>query len=438
MSKQNFFKGTMILTCTGLASRVIGFFYRIFLSHVIGAQGLGLYQLIMPLQTLILAITASGIQTSLSRLAAECLALKADRDAKDLFCAGTLLSVCFSIFASLILYHKADFFAVQILKEPLTSPLLQILSFSLPLSALHSCVNSFYFAEKKTVIPSGLQLLEQTVRVGSSYLICLILLSEKQPVTAAIAAAGALISEIFAATAGLLLIAFHFTKIKYSFFQAKHFLSCTDEILKASFPLTLNRVLLTLLGGIETILIPQRLQLSGLSPSDALCIYGVFTGMALPLILFPSTVTNSASVMLMPSVAEMQALGYKARIRTVTEKACNGTFFLGIICAAFFFFFGPWLGSFLFHSPTAGVYIRTMAFICPFLYTNTALSSILHGLGRNMRSLIHHSIGILTRIFFVFFAVPKIGIRGYIYGILASEILLCALHLFSLCHKPSD
>ena len=76
MSKQIFFKGTFILTCAGLMSRVIGFFYRIFLSHTIGAQGLGLYQLIMPLQNLVLAFTVSGIQTSLSRLIASRLALK--------------------------------------------------------------------------------------------------------------------------------------------------------------------------------------------------------------------------------------------------------------------------------------------------------------------------------------------------------------------------
>ena len=90
MSKQNFFKGTVILTCTGLASRMIGFFYRIFLSHTIGAQGLGLYQLIIPLQTLVLAVTASGIQTSLSRLAAERMALKKGKEARDLFCTCLL------------------------------------------------------------------------------------------------------------------------------------------------------------------------------------------------------------------------------------------------------------------------------------------------------------------------------------------------------------
>ena len=193
----------------------------------------------------------------------------------------------------------------------------------------------------------------------------------------------------------------------------------------------MNRVLLTLLGSIEVVLIPQRLQLYGMSPSDSLGVYGIFTGMALPLILFPSTITNSASVMLMPSVAEMQALGFRRRIRHITGKACTGCMTLGLICAAGFFLFGPFLGKFLFHSPTAGVYIRTMSFICPFLYMNTALVSILHGLGKNIRSLIHDAQD-LVRISFVLFAVPVMGIRGYLYGILISEILLSGLHIAAL------
>ena len=64
MSKKVFLKGTLILACTGLVSRIAGFFYRIFLSHAIGAEGLGLYQLILPLQGLMAALSYTGIQSA--------------------------------------------------------------------------------------------------------------------------------------------------------------------------------------------------------------------------------------------------------------------------------------------------------------------------------------------------------------------------------------
>src|SRR5699024_982213 len=89
MSKKSFFRGTFILTGTGVISRIIGFFYRIFLSHSIGAQGLGLYQLVLPVQSIASAITGSGIQSALSRLIASKLALGNRREAWKLFFCGT-------------------------------------------------------------------------------------------------------------------------------------------------------------------------------------------------------------------------------------------------------------------------------------------------------------------------------------------------------------
>ena len=55
MSDKLFIKGTLILTLTGLVSRLMGFFYRIFLSHTIGAQGVGIYQLTLPVHAIVLA-----------------------------------------------------------------------------------------------------------------------------------------------------------------------------------------------------------------------------------------------------------------------------------------------------------------------------------------------------------------------------------------------
>ena len=82
MSKKIFLKGTLILACTGLISRIAGFFYRIFLSHAIGAEGLGLYQLVLPLQGLMAALSYTGIQSALSRLIASRLALQEKKEAR--------------------------------------------------------------------------------------------------------------------------------------------------------------------------------------------------------------------------------------------------------------------------------------------------------------------------------------------------------------------
>ena len=133
MSKMLFIKGTLLLTFTGLLSRLLGFFYRIFLSHTIGAHGLGLFQLVLPLQLLVMAVCASGIQSAISRLTASETALHTPRHAGDYFIIGTIFSIMLSLFLSWILYAHADFWATQILKDSQTAILIQILSFSIPL-----------------------------------------------------------------------------------------------------------------------------------------------------------------------------------------------------------------------------------------------------------------------------------------------------------------
>ena len=114
-------------------------------------------------------------------------------------------------------------------------------------------------------------------------------------------------------------------------------LSSLKEIGEIAVPHSANRLLLTVLSGIEMVLIPQQLLLAGMTQTDALAVYGIFTGMALPLILFPATITNSASVMLMPSVAGLQALGYEKRIRYVIWRTLGTCFFFGAFCTLFFF-----------------------------------------------------------------------------------------------------
>src|SRR5699024_9707205 len=87
------------------------------------------------------------------------------------------------------------------------------------------------------------------------------------------------------------------------------------EILVFSFPLTCSRLLVNVLHSIESVLIPGHLRLYGLDNGSALSVYGVLTGMALPLILFPSAITNAVSTVLLPSVAEQQAVGNHQSIR---------------------------------------------------------------------------------------------------------------------------
>ena len=71
MSKNLIIKGAIILTLANIITRILGFVYRIYMSNVIGAEGMGLYQLIMPIYMLAWSISSSGFSTTISKLVAE-------------------------------------------------------------------------------------------------------------------------------------------------------------------------------------------------------------------------------------------------------------------------------------------------------------------------------------------------------------------------------
>ncbi len=415
--------GTALLTATGLASRVIGFFYRIFLSHTIGAQGVGIYQLIFPVFALGVAFCGAGVQTAISKYTAE--AVGAGRWPQICLYAGLALSVSLSVFCTLLICAGADQIAVTILDEPRCGELLRIIALSLPLAAIHSCINGYYYGLQKTFVPSVSQLLEQVCRVLCVYLIYRICQNQGRQVTAAMAVWGIVCGELAGALFSMTVV--HFTRC------SERFSTCLRQIFTFSIPLTTNRVLINLVNSTEAILIPICLKSYGYSNEDALSIFGILTGMAMPMILFPSVLTNSVSVMLLPSISQAKAQKNQALIRRTIRRTIVSCLTLGFASTLFFLLTYSMIGQYLFANTLAGIYIRTLSFICPFMFLSTTLNSILHGLGHPTATLLLNLSGCLLRIAVIWIFVPVRGIRAYLYGMLASQVLtaLCAIYMLN-------
>ena len=425
-------KGTLLLTGAGFITKIIGFIYRIFLSQTIGAEGMGIYQLIFPIHTLCFALSVGGIQTAISRFTAARASLQDEQGARDIFVLSGILSTAIALIVSLILYDNASWFAVHILLEERCTSLLKLMAFSIPMGTLHSCVNGYYYAKKKMSIPAASQLLEQCARVGVSYGLFLILTEQGLSITPMLAVAGLVGGELVSMIFSLLVILWDYRKAGYRLRNLRSPGKDMKEILAFSFPLTCSRLLVNVLHSIESVLIPGHLRLYGLDNGSALSIYGVLTGMALPLILFPSAITNAVSTVLLPSVAEQQAVGNHHAIRRAIFLSAKYCLILGFLSTAFFFFAGDFLGLALFKNEFAATFIKTLAFICPCLYLSGTLSGILNGLGAANQSFILNTLGLGVRIAFVFFIIPEYGIQGYLWGLIVSELLVTGLSLYFL------
>lgn len=119
--------GTLILTSVGFFCRILGFFYRIFLSRTIGAEGLGLYQMIFPIHGIAFALCAGPIQTSLSRLTAA-----SPEKGRAFLRVSLALSLSIALPLTSLIYTFADFLAARVLLAPECAPLLPALALSIP------------------------------------------------------------------------------------------------------------------------------------------------------------------------------------------------------------------------------------------------------------------------------------------------------------------
>ena len=428
--KHPLIKGTLILTIAGLISRILGFFFRIFLSHTFGEEQVGLYQLIFPVYTLCLSISTFGLETAISRSVSRFVSLGRTQDGKRIFQTGLVLSVLVSLFCMLLVQNNSAFLAHRFLGDPRCTQLLFLIVFSLPAASIHSCFCGYSYGLQKAFAPAASQLIEQSLRILSVLLLHLYFTCKGISAGILLAVFGIVFGEYSAAI--------------YAFFSLRRLSvssssSCTlsvykscSELLKLSIPLTANRTAVTFLQSIEAASIPVCLQLAHYSTSEALRIYGVLTGMALPCILFPSALTNSVNLLLLPAVAQKQAENSPDGTRRLVKKAAGGCFLLGLFSSFFFLLTGSFLGNVLFHSSLAGDFILTLAWICPFLYTSSALLSAINGLGLTNLTLMINLLGLSIRIFSVYFGIPQWGIQGYLWGLFFSQLTVSVVALITL------
>lgn len=427
--------GTLILTLTGLISRIIGFFYRIFLSRLFGEEGMGIYQLISPIMALSFSVTVAGIQTAVSKYVASETTTHDYKSSIRILLVAFGISMTLSVGCSYFVYQNASWLALHILLEPRCASLLRIIALSIPFSSIHCIINGYFYGIKQTKLPALTQLAEQFVRVGSVYTIAYMQIQQGGTPTISVAVIGLVLGEIVSMTISLFAIYVRFYKADRSPNHpvCKHsYISIIHNLLILAIPLSANRIIVNILQSIESIYIPNRLQLYGMTTAEALSTYGVLTGMALPLILFPSTLTNSVSVLLLPIVSEADSNENLALIRKAVTKSIRYCLLLGFLCTTGFLLFGRLAGKLLFQSELAGSFIITLSFICPFLYISSTLGSILNGLGKTGSTFIFNVIGLSIRLLFVFFVIPIFGIKGYLWGLLCSQLMITCLLLLAL------
>ncbi len=434
MGKSLIIKGALILTLANIITRVLGFIYRIYMSNLIGAEGMGLYSLIMPIYMLAWSLSSSGFSTTISKLVAEYNCKNQMGNIKRILSICIILSSSIACLFGITIYIFSDYIALNILKNENTLLSLHIMCISFPFMAIGSCIRGYFLGMQEAKIPAISQVLEQLARMISIYFLSGLFIPLGLSYACGVGVIGMCIGEIFSFLYVLMVYNTRVTKnIKPNISTIKS----TYLILAMTLPLTANRVLGSLLSSIENILIPIKLAEFGYSSSESMALYGQLEGMAMPLIMFPSSLLTSLAIAIVPAISEALAKKNLISIKNTISKTFLITSFIGIGSAGVFITFCNQLGLTIYSQTDIGWQLFYLGFLCPFIYYNVVLSGILNGLGEQMLIFKNCLLASVINISIIYFLIPKYGLIAFIVGCFISLVLVNSISLIRLKKRLS-
>ena len=118
--RKSFVSAAIILIVAGFIARLFGFVYRIYLSNIIGAEGIGLYQLVFPVYAGIVLTITAGISITVSKMVAEQQAKRNTSNLHRITACSLLLVMAAGTLVSVVIYFNIDTISSKMLGDPRT------------------------------------------------------------------------------------------------------------------------------------------------------------------------------------------------------------------------------------------------------------------------------------------------------------------------------
>lgn len=452
MNKQTFIQGTMILLVAGIVNRLLGFIPRIMLPRVIGAEGVGLYQLGYPFFLVIVTIITGGIPLAVAKLVAE--AESSGQPGRSVSILRT--SLVFTTAAGFLFTFLCLFGAPWVTRYILTDARVYHTFIAMSPMIIIVAVSSVfrgYFQGKQDMIPSAVSSIMETVAriIGVLWFSYLML-----PLGIAYAAAGAMLGVVAGEVVGMGVLLWQYHRLKrrerlggsppgdlavspdntvsakegISDFSAYPFRATLRRVLRIAIPVTGSRLVGSLSYLLESITTARSLAIAGVAVGVATSQYGALQGMIIPLLLLPGALTSSLAVSLVPSLAEAQARGDMRTIHLRLHQSLRLALVTGAPFAAIMFVLADPICRLVYNDATIGGMLKIMAPFALLLYIQTPLQATLQALDKPGRALINTLVGAIIKITLIFYLAsnPTLGIYGAIIAIIINFIIVTVMH----------
>lgn len=413
--RDSFAVGAIVLAGAGFISKFLGAIYRIPLTNILGAEGIGMYQLIFPIYALMLTLSSGGVPSAIARLVAERRGLEDEDGAKKVFFSSAILLTLFGGIAVILLALLARPLAILQGNEALRYGYYAIAPAILIVAG--SAYFKGWFQGHFNMMPSAYtQLIEQGVKMGAGLFLSAYLMRYGLMYAVVGAILGITVSELVS-----FIVMFVIYIKQGNTFRRPQDLRISEsmaDILKVALPITLSGLVFPLVQFIDSVLIVNVLTFFGTSKSRSTALYGLLTGPVNSLVNMPVVLTLALSVAIVPVVSVNRI---KRDADTVKEK-CNTalklSYLLGIPSFLGIFVLAEIIMKILYPtlSPEdiaiATKLLRVSSVSILFLSEVQIYTSLLQALDKTKVGILSLSVSALLKVILVIVLVGYLGILG--------------------------
>ncbi len=415
MKENKIIKGALIISIGGFITKLIGAFYRIPLTQILGATGIGLYQMAFPLYCLLLTFSSQGVPNGISKIIAS------GENAEKVLKSALKLFVPIGLLGFLLMagFSKA---IATLQGNSMASGCYLFLSPSLLLVSVISCFRG-YFQGLSNMLPSALsQIIEQSVKCLFGLLLCSIF-KKDMLLASKMATLSVTISELVAC---VYFIIIYNKKSKITLLKSVE--SNVKKVGLTILPIMLATITLPLSRTIESFMIVNILK--GYL-RNATSLYGIYSGGVESVISVPVAICYGLCVSSIPEIAN----------RTKTASKVRLTIFLTVVSAFVFglllYFFAPLVVKILYSSLLDGEKIvmvkmlKIASLSVFFLALMQTSSAILIALSKTKITLFSGIICAVVKLILSYFLLkmPNINVFACIFTDIFSYFVACFLNL---------
>lgn len=421
---ESFLKGTLILTVAGVVVKVIGSLNWIFVSRILGGEGIGLYQMAFPIYFFALSVSTAGVPVAISIITAERVALKDIFGAKRIFrISMSLMFVTGLIFTALTYFGAQWLIDWHFIRDARAYWSVVALAPAIFFVTLLASSRGYLQGWQRMTPTAVSQIVEQIFRVVTMILFASLFL----PWGLDFAAAGASLGAFAGAVAGLLVLVYFHWKLERDIKNEygrdikplpESECSSTWKIIKRIFALSLPvsaaSIMLPVVSNLDLAIVPQRLEVAGYSVNEATELFGYLTGMAVPLVNLATILTASLAVSLVPAISKARALKDD---KLVFSQTASGVRISNFVCFPAFvivFVLATPISTLIYNAPGAGPAVLVSSFSIVLLGLHQVSTAVLQGLGHPSIPMVNMIIaaGFKVVLNWVLTAQPSLGIMG--------------------------